>query len=797
MAALEAENAGLRAAIQELSCQSKSIHENAEALEANQADLETVTSLNEDLRRANAELEESRARLEASEQRLRAVLEGTTEYAILTTDAEGAITGWNSGARNILGWDEAEVLGRNVSLIFPPEDRERGVPEAERALALAEGQAPDERWHVRKNASRFWATSTLMQLHDGGAAGFLKVLRDHTWERLAQEAVDAANQRATDTLENISDGFIAMDREYRLTYQNRQAERITRQPLDALRGKSVWELWPAALGTPVEAASRRAMEERIPVELEYRFGDEARHIWLEIRYHPTPEGLASFFRDITPRKRAEEGLRAAHEHVVEILESINDAFYAVDHEWRFTYINRKAEEWWERRREDLLGKVCWEEFPQAIGSEPYEAHLRAAREQHAVRIETMSPILHRWVDVSIYPSGAGLSVYFRDITERKRAEEALHLAKEQAERANVAKSKFLAAASHDLRQPMQSLLLFLDVLKPHVAPKGQEALKHLGRGLDALRDLLDSLLDISRLDAGVVQPTIEGFAVRQVIEQIGAAYAPIAAAKGLDFHVGQCPAVVRSDRTLLGRMVRNLVENALRYTKAGRIAIECHEIEERLRIEVHDTGIGIRPEHLEWIWEEFHQVGNPERDRNRGLGLGLAIVQRLSSLLAHPVRVRSVPGQGSVFTIEVPLGEATPVHVPVSTTETVGNGRFAVLVDDDAIVLLGLKATFESWGYAVLAAASTDQALARLQESGRRPDVIVADYRLREGRFGTETIRRVREAYGPEVPGIILTGETGAEVLQETAAHRLHIIHKPVTPRQLGEALKGLWRQWG
>lgn len=379
-----------------------------------------------------------------------------------------------------------------------------------------------------------------------------------------------------------------------------------------------------------------------------------------------------------------------------------------------------------------------------------------------------------------------------DIAERKRAEEVLHRAKATAEQANLAKSRFLAAASHDLRQPMQSLLLFLEVVKPHVTAKGQEALTHLGRGLDALSDLLDSLLDISRLDAGIVEPTVGDFAVRQVIDPIGAAYALVAAAKGLDLRVAPCPAVVRSDRTLLGRMVRNLVENALRYTEAGRIDIECHERAGRLRIEVHDSGIGVPPEHLERIWEEFHQVNNLERDRNRGLGLGLAIVQRLSALLEHPVDVLSVPGQGSVFSIEVPLGKSASHRAPAASTQVAGNGRYAVLVDDDAIVLLGLKAIFESWGYDVLAAGSADQAITRLRESGRRPEIVVADYRLREGRTGTEAILRIREAYGTDIPSILLTGETGAEVQNDAAEHNLGIIHKPVTPRQLGLALDRL-----
>ncbi|WP_207457588.1 ATP-binding protein [Azospirillum sp. SYSU D00513] len=373
---------------------------------------------------------------------------------------------------------------------------------------------------------------------------------------------------------------------------------------------------------------------------------------------------------------------------------------------------------------------------------------------------------------------------------RLEALERLRIAKEEAERASVAKSRFLAAASHDLRQPVQSLLLFLESLAPHVrGEQGREAMRHLGRGMDALKMLLDGLLDLSSLDAGVTQPVIEEFPAAGLLGQLAADFASVAAAKGLDFQVGQCAASLRSDRTLLRRMLNNLVENAVRYTESGRIAIECHPAGGHLRIEVHDTGAGIPSEHLDLIWDEFHQLGNPERDRNHGLGLGLSIVQRLSGLLGHPVEVRSMPGQGSVFSVEVPLGKALPARPPAATAETTGNGRLVLLVDDDSIVLLALKSVFEAWGYGVLAAGSCDEAVRMLREAGQAPDIVVADYRLRERRFGTEVILKVREMHGTGVPGVILTGETGPEARRDSLTHGFELMHKPVTPRQLGEIL--------
>ncbi|MCW2239353.1 hybrid sensor histidine kinase/response regulator [Azospirillum canadense] len=365
------------------------------------------------------------------------------------------------------------------------------------------------------------------------------------------------------------------------------------------------------------------------------------------------------------------------------------------------------------------------------------------------------------------------------------------LAREVAEQANRSKSRFLAAASHDLRQPLQSMVFFAEALRSHVhSPRGRDALAMLERGMDTLKGLLDSLLDVSRLDSGVIEPSIANVAIKPLLDDIGAAYAPVAAAKGLEFRVkNTCDCVVRSDRNLLGRMVRNLVENAIRYTERGAILLECRAEDGHVGIAVRDTGIGIPPDQLTQIFEEFHQVGNPERDRSQGLGLGLSIVQKLSVLLEHPVEVRSELGKGSVFRISVPSGSAEPISVAPAQTKPDGHGRLAVLIDDDAIVLMGLRSIFQDWGFETIIAASTEQALDRLQASGRRPDIVVADYRLRAHRVGTEAIVRIREQVGTPVPAVLLTGDSGPEVRHDAERHGIGLIFKPVTARLLHEAL--------
>jgi CheY-like chemotaxis protein len=367
--------------------------------------------------------------------------------------------------------------------------------------------------------------------------------------------------------------------------------------------------------------------------------------------------------------------------------------------------------------------------------------------------------------------------------------------------ATAAKTRFLAAASHDLRQPVQSLFFFVAALRPHLHGEGgQAAMTMFERGLDTLKQLLDELLDLSRFDAGGIDPHLEDFAIKPVLDGIVVTYAPIAAAKGLYLVVaGGEGFAVRSDRALLARMVRNLVENAIKYTEQGGVRVQFRVLGERLLIEVHDTGIGIPPDEQELIFTEFHQVGNQERDRGRGAGLGLAIVKQLSSLLDHPITLASHPGKGSVFTIDVPVGAAVPeplvrASAPVALN---GKGQLAVLVDDDAIVLMGLRAMFRDWGYDTLIGDSAEQVLERLNASQRIPEIVIADYRLREGRTGIMAIREIWRSVGAEVPAIVLSGEAGTQWQREASELGIMTASKPATPRQLQELLERHSRKEG
>ena len=391
----------------------------------------------------------------------------------------------------------------------------------------------------------------------------------------------------------------------------------------------------------------------------------------------------------------------------------------------------------------------------------------------------------------------GYRISIRDITRRKQAENALQAAHAEADRANRAKSRFLAAASHDLRQPLQAISMFVSALKSTArGPANEEIIAALEDSLRATNGLLDSLLEMSRLDAGVLEPKPRDFAIGDLLDRMEHEFASPAAEKGIGLRVVASSVFVRSDPTLLDRMLRNLVSNAVRYTSKGRILIGCRRRGSTLRVEICDTGIGIPADKLDAVFEEFFQLGNPERDRTRGLGLGLAIVHRLAKLLGHRIDVRSRPGQGSRFAVEIPVADASPVMEPSNeTTADSLAGALLVAIEDEAVQLRAMSDVFERWGCAVIAAASVTEAIEKLSTEYRVPAAIIADYRLRDGATGIEAISALRTKLGRTVPGIILTGDIEPARLQEVIAAGLTLLHKPIDADSLRSALQILIRR--
>ena len=419
----------------------------------------------------------------------------------------------------------------------------------------------------------------------------------------------------------------------------------------------------------------------------------------------------------------------------------------------------------------------------------------------ALRLALEMDSIHVALSILVVLYAVGL-IYFY-LNAHKVTIEAIHLRFEnldlvqdltlktlEAERANMAKSRFLAAASHDLRQPLHAQVLFLAELKARLTqPEDRNILEYLEGSANSLRQMLNAMLDVSRLDAGVVKPVIDAFPIGQLLHQLQCEFEPQMGERGNRFRVVKTQYFVRSDPALLERILRNLLSNALRYTSQGSVMIGCRKRHKRLTIEVRDSGIGIPQESLDSIFEEFYQLDNPERDREKGLGLGLAIVGRLAKLLQHPVRVTSRLGHGTLVSVDIPLCEPTELRTML---ENIQKGEYASLIgttvlviDDDALIRKGMNGLLRGWGCESLAVASAQEALVQLKSLNYRPNFILADYRLQRGATGAEAIERVQTCLSHPVPAILITGDTAPERLREAEASGYPILHKPINPAEL------------
>ena len=400
--------------------------------------------------------------------------------------------------------------------------------------------------------------------------------------------------------------------------------------------------------------------------------------------------------------------------------------------------------------------------------------------------------------VEIHDAGVAdtrILLTFNDITDFRDTERQLAAAREAAEQANLAKSRFLAAASHDLRQPLQTLTLLHDVLHSRLADeKAAELAQRAQETLDSMSGMLDALLDINQLEAGAIRPDLIDFPIDVLLDKLKTQFTYHASARGLDWRVMPCRRAVHSDPHLLEQMVRNLVSNAIRYTAEGKVLLGCRRHGDNLRIEVWDTGVGIAEDKIPRIFGEYHQV--PGQTGEGGLGLGLAIVQRLGQLLGHPITVRSRLSEGSAFGIEVPLARQRPGPVPHlgERREPSGPQRQGTIlvIEDDPTLRETFQLTLLSEGYRTAAAANGRAALALVDRNGFRPDLVISDFVLPGGMNGAQAAAAVRAALGKQVPVVYLTGDIRSASLRDIDLTRSVRLTKPVKPRELSYVIQQL-----
>ena len=503
--------------------------------------------------------------------------------------------------------------------------------------------------------------------------------------------------------------------------------------------------------------------------------------------------VASTVRELQPDDPSEAYFRT-------LLDSAPDAMIIVDRKGRMAIVNEQAERMFGYGRGELLGRKIemllperlrkeHQDFRKTFVADPEVRPMGAGRDLVARRGDgTEFP-----VEISLSPavtsSGTFVSSVIRDVTERKRMEREINEARLEAERANKANSAFLAAASHDLRQPVQALSLLNGALRRTVTnARALDMIESQEHSLTAMTNLLNSLLDISRLDAGAITPEIEDFPIQRLIDRLSAEFGRQASHKGLVFIAESCTSTICSDPNLLSEIIQNLVSNAIRYTEKGSVRLVCSYLDGHCRIEVRDTGIGIEKDQLEAIFQEFHQGTSPSASKE-GFGLGLAIVRRLADLLEHEVGVESTPGKGSCFSVTVPsavsIEDGGNVDAGEDSAVRPGGAGLVVLVEDDANVAGAWGMLLEAEGYEVVAAGTVAEADAVVEGLIKIPSLIISDYHLADGSTGVESVVHIRKHFGEDIPAFIVSGDTSKVVMDARPLDNCTLMSKPVNTARL------------
>jgi PAS domain S-box-containing protein len=650
------------------------------------------------------------------------------------------------------------------------------------------------------------------------------------------------------TIENIGLGISVVDQQLRLVAWNRPYVEMFGYP-DGLIciGRSIEEIFrynaikgEYGPGNIDEQVTRRvdSIKSGRPHSYErYRPDGTV----LEVRGNPMPNGgYVNTYMNITQHKQVEEALRESEQNIRIYTDNVPVLIAYLDTERRYLFVNKAYAEAFGFDRQTLIGMPAYKvmsesEYAKRRGyieealkgkRQKFETNLPSQKETKRFAEVTYIPHIGEYGDI------LGYFTLYQDITERREAEVALQVtnetleqrvkerthalsvvnkelrkentiralmedelrqAKSDAEAANFGKTRFLAAASHDLLQPLNAARLFTSALaqQSHSSPSTTQLVDNLDGSLKAAEELITTILDISKLDAGALEPVISHFSLDTLFNNLSTEFNALTQEKGLTFRFVNCQKTVISDQKLLRRILQNFLSNAVRYTQNGKILLGCRRKNDKLRIEVWDTGVGIPKNKISEVFEEFKRIDNPKHSQVKGLGLGLAITDRIARMLHHPLNVQSWPGSGTVFSIEVPLGD--PAKAVQAKPEQRGwirskalNGTTALIIDNEPKILEGMTALLQGWGCNTYTALSINEALSLYENTATtKPDIILADYHLGETDTGIMALQALYQLWQETIPALVITADRTDAVKEEINAFGAHILTKPIKPAAL------------
>ena len=767
-----------------------------------------------------------RERLRRSEQLLR---ESELQLGLFIENSPAAIAMFDRDMRYLTAsplWNgrfglEQTPVGRSHYEISPNTSRTWREMH-QRCLAGAVERSDGERF-ARADGLVEWLKWEARPWRDGqGEIGGVVISSEDITARKEAGAISA---HLAAIVASSSDAILSKNLDGIVTSWNAGAEKLFGHSAEEIIGQSIMLLIPDDhIDEEVSLLTRIGAGERIDHYETIRVARDGRRLDVSLTISPLRDargkvvGASKIIRDITDRKRDEIALRRIEGALLQSQMRMRHAADAAG----LTYLDVDMESGRIDAAENFVRVMGHAPKPRTKGADPL-AEVLSNLFSHVDPIDiprvrtafrnfldggTMDEIeyrvrgddgFERWIaakwSAETGPDGKPARVFSTrlNITNAVESRNALAAAKAEAERANEAKSKFLAAASHDLRQPVQSLVLLLALAESQVAgqPTTVRTVKMMKSAVDGLQGLLTAVLDVSRLDAGVVTPVMESVDLGGLVRRLALEYQAKAAAKHLDFRQIARHLSARTDSALLERALRNLIENALRYTMKGSILVGLRRRGAWVRIDVIDTGIGIPADKHKEIFDEFHQLSNPGRDHGEGLGLGLAIVARLADLLGAKIEVASKLGRGSRFSLYLPLDASARPGPVVRPAHDDAGGR-VLIIEDNPLMRMSLEAMLTDWGYETLAAETGEDALALGAREGWRLDLVLADHRLGAGLTGVATAREIAGRAGHAFPTLMLTGDTAKERIAEIAASGFEMLHKPVGSDDLRRKLAQL-----